>query len=643
MQRSSSTAHNNDRDSKILEFEQGELNSSMASRFEKVALKFPERPAVRSSHFDWSYTKLNQEANRLAHAILTIRGSAPEPVALLCEHEAPMIAGMLGVMKAGKFFTVLDSNLPAGNLAGILENLQPALIVRDRQNRKLAEELAWDVCQVLDFDTPGEKFSSENPVHHTPGEAIYSIFYTSGSSGQPKGVQRTHYLELYRVRADLASCRIRPTDRFSLLTAPAFLASMIDVSRALMTGASLYMLDVKRHGLAQMSGWIEREAITFLRLSPTMFRHFIDSIDQSKCFPTVRLVSLSGEVLYRRDIEQARPHFGANCVFMHSYASSEASLIARLMIHADTQIPGAIVPAGYPTEDKEVWVLDEAGEQLNHGEVGEIVVRSQEIASGYWRQSEPGQANFLQDPQDKQKRIYLTGDLGRLQPDGMLQFLGRKDAMVKVRGYRVELAMIEAALLELDLFEDVVVAPQPDVAGENKLVAYLKSNIQPIPTVNIIHSRLERKLPDYMIPSAFVFLEAIPLTPSGKPDRKALPKPSHDRPVLEQPYTAARNTLEVILAAIWEQVLGVAPVGVSDNFLDLGGNSLLAIRIIARLQQILHVELPLRKLFELPTVAELAAFISEEQETDKELQKLLQQVDGLSEQEVEQRLADHRI
>ncbi len=402
------------------------------------------------------------------------------------------------------------------------------------------------------------------------------------------------------------------------------------------------MLDVKSCGVAQMTGWIEQEGITFLRLSPTMFRHFIESRDHSKCFPTVRLISLSGEVLYRRDIEQARPHFGADCVFMHSYASSEASLIARLMIHADTQLNQAIVPAGYPTEDKEVWLLDEAGEQLKHGEVGEIAIRSQEIATGYWRQSGSGRANFLPDPQDKQKRIYLTGDLGRLQPDGMLQFLGRMDTMVKICGYRIELAMIEAALLELDWFEDVVVVPQPDAAGENRLAAYLKARTHPTPPVNIIRSRLDQKLPDYMIPSVFVFLEAIPLTPSGKPDRKALPMPGHDRPALEQPYTPAGNTLEAALAAIWEQVLGVEPVGMSDNFLDLGGNSLQAMRIIARVQQVLRVDVPLRKLFEHPSVTELAAFISGDHETDEEYEKLLREIEGLSEQEVEQRLAEFR-
>jgi amino acid adenylation domain-containing protein len=632
-------------DNQVLEFEPGEVNGSIPARFEKVARKFSELPAVRSGRYAWSYSRLNQEANWLAHAILAERGSTPEPVALLFEHEAPLIASMFGVMKANKFFSVLDPSLPSGKLGAILENLQPALMVSNGANLGLAQKLAQPGCRVLDFDSARENYSSENPVQQTTGEMTYSIFYTSGSSGQPKGVQRTHRLELHRVWADLSSCQIRPIDRFSILTTPAFLASMIDITRALLTGATLCMFDVKRYGILNLARWIEREGITFLRLPPTLFRHFVGSLSQSKCLPAIRLVSLSGDVLYRRDIEQARPHFRTDCIFMHSYASSEASLIARLMIHRDTQLSDPIVPAGFPTEDKEVWVLDEDGKQLGSGEVGEIAIRSQEVATGYWRQSGPGLANFIQDRHDQLKRIYLTGDLGRLRPDGMLQFLGRKDSMVKVRGYRVELAVVEAALIELDLFQDVVVTTQPDAIGENRLVAYLKAKIQAPLSVDTVRSLVYPTLPDYMIPSAFVFLETIPLTPTGKPDRQALPRPGQERPALSRPYAPARDALEGTMTAIWEQVLGIEPVGVEDNFLDLGGNSLLAIRIIARLQQALQVELPLRKLFELPTISALAAFISElpeQQETDVELAKLLREVQGLSDQEVEQRLAQYQ-
>jgi amino acid adenylation domain-containing protein len=628
-----------------LELEQCEIEGSIASRFEKVVRYYPERLAVKSSRYAWSYAMLNDQANRLAQTILAARGEKPEPVAVLCEHEAPLIAGMLGVVKTSKFFSVLDASLPTNKLAAIIENLQPGLIVSDGANLSLAQELVQHDCQVLAIQAQRENSLAANPALQIYGAMPYGIFYTSGSSGQPKGVERSHQLELSQVKSHVTSYRIRPTDRFSLLTSPAFLSSMIDIFRALLTGAALCLYDVKKLGIALMAEWIRQERISFLHPPPTLFRHFIGSLSPQDHFSTVRLISLAGEPVYRRDIEQARPHFGPESIFIHGYASSEAGLIARLIIHPDTQLSSPVLPVGYPTEDNEIWVLDEVGERLGTGEVGEIAIRSPVIATGYWRQAGQNQGNFLKDPQDKREPIYLSGDLGRLRPDGMLELLGRKDSMVKMRGSRVELAMIEATLLELDMFTEVVVIPQPDPAGEKKLVAYLVAGSQPAPAVNIIRSLVYQKLPDYMIPSAFVFLETIPLTPTGKPDWQALPLPDQSRPMLDQPYTPARNVLEATLAAIWEQVLGMEPIGIFDNFLDLGGNSLLAMRIIARLQEVLRIETPLRKLFDLPTVAELAAFISEaqqEQGTDAELEKLLQEVGKLSEQEVEEKLAENQ-
>jgi acyl carrier protein len=327
-------------------------------------------------------------------------------------------------------------------------------------------------------------------------------------------------------------------------------------------------------------------------------------------------------------------------------SGSEYGHIAMFKISRDMDLNDSIIPGGYPLEDKEVWLLDESGRRLGFNEIGEIAVRSRYLAAGYWHQTELTQAKFLPDPEDKQKRIYLSGDLGRMRPDGCLEFLGRKDSMVKIRGYRVELAAVEAALHELGLFKEAVVVPQPDPSGENRLVAYLVPDSQPTPTVEALRDRLAEKLPDYMAPSIFVFLESIPLTPTGKADRQALPLTGQSRPTLAQPYTAARNALEATLAGIWGQVLGVNPVGIHDHFLDLGGESLLAMRIIAQVQEVFRVEVPLGKLFELPTISQLASFISEalgEQEADPGLERLSREVEGLTDQEVEEKLAKDQM
>jgi amino acid adenylation domain-containing protein len=632
-------------DSDVLEFEPGEVDGSIASRFEKVTRQFPERLAVKSSRYAWSYATLNNRANWLAQSILAERGGEPEPVAVLCEHEAPIIAAILGVLKSGKFFVSLDASFPITSLRTILDDLQPALIISDEANLHLAQDLAYERCNILAINTQDDDTCSTNPTLNLTGAMTYGIFYTSGSTGQPKGVQRNQSQELQRAWHDKREFDICPTDHQSVLTSFSFITASADMMRAILNGATLCMFDIRKYGVSRLVKWIDQESITSLCLPPTFLRALISSLPAEQRFSSVRLTILLGDVLFKNDIERARHHFPPDSVFVNILSGSEAGRTAMFKISRDIELKDPIVPAGYPVEGKEVWILDESGMRLGFDEIGEIAVRSRFLARGYWHQTELTQASFLPDPEASQKRIYLTGDLGRMRPDGCLEFLGRKDFMVKIRGYRVELAAVEAALHELGLFKDAVVVAQPDPSGEKRLVAYLVPANQPTPTANALRDRLAEKLPTYMAPSAFVFVETIPLTPTGKPDRQALPLPDQSRPMLAQPYAPARNALEATLVAMWGQMLGVEPVGKYDNFLDLGGNSLLAIRIIARVQELFRVEVPLSKLFELPTIAELAVFIAEaqnEQETDAELEKLLQEVEGLSEQEVEERLAGYQ-
>ena len=645
MQSSLPEAQNSNPDSGVLEFEPGEVEGSIASRFEKVVRYNPEQLAVKSSRYAWTYATLNHQANQLAQSILAERGEAPEPVAVFCEHEAPMIAAILGVMKSSKFFVALDASFPITSLRAILDDLQPTLIISDQANIDLAQDLATGRCNVMAFKPQGDEASSTNPTLELSGAMTYGIFYTSGSTGQPKGVQRNQSQEVQRAWLENRLFDIGPTDHQSVLTSFSFITASADMLRALLNGATLCMFDVKKYGVARLAKWIDQEAISSLRMPPALFRALIFSLPAEQRFSSVRLTILLGEVLFKNDIERARLHFPAHSVFANILSGSEYGHIAMFKISQDIELTDSIIPGGFPLQDKEVWLLDETSRRLGFNEIGEIAVRSRFLAVGYWHQTELTQERFLPDAEDSQQRIYLSGDLGRMRTDGCLEFLGRKDSMVKIRGYRVELAAVEAVLHELGLFKDAVVAPHPDPSGEKRLVAYLVPDSQPTPTVDTLRDQLAEKLPDYMMPSVFVFLESLPLTLTGKADRQALPLPDQSRPKLAQPYTAARNALEATLADIWGQALGVNPVGIQDNFLDLGGNSLLAIRITARVQEVFRVDVPLRTLFDLPTIAELAVFISEAQNggvTDAELNKLLQEVEGLSEQEVEQRLASYQ-
>jgi acyl carrier protein len=312
----------------------------------------------------------------------------------------------------------------------------------------------------------------------------------------------------------------------------------------------------------------------------------------------------------------------------------------QYFIDHKTEIPGNRVPVGYPVEDTEVLLLDEAGRQAElYGEIG---IRSAHVALGYWRKPEMTGAAFLPDPEGGAGRIYRTGDMGRLLPDGSIAFVGRKDGQVKIRGHRVEPGEIESALREHPRVRESVVIAREDAPGDKRLVAYIVPGRRIGPSVSELRDFLKERLPDYMVPSALMMLETLPLTPNGKVDRKALPAPDRARPDLEKSFVAPRSPIEKLLAQIWAEVLRLERVGIHDNFFEIGGHSLKATQVMSRLRDAFLVEMPLRTVFEAPTVADLAVAIVRSQAKRagrQTLTEVLTELEQLSEDEVQTALA----
>ncbi len=277
-------------------------------------------------------------------------------------------------------------------------------------------------------------------------------------------------------------------------------------------------------------------------------------------------------------------------------------------------MPGDSVPVGYAIEDMETFLLNDAGQEVGINQCGEIAVKSQYLTLGYWRDADLTRAKFLPDPRGGEERMYLSGDLGLMLSDGCMFHVGRKDLQVKIRGNRIELGDVETALLSLDVIRDAVVIAASDRAGDRHLVAYVVPAEKSPPSIGALRRAMAALLPDHMIPSRFVLLDAMPLTSSGKLDRHSLPEPEKARPELGKPYAAPRTSVEAILAEIWADVIGVEQIGIHDNFFELGGDSLLATRIVFRILQHFRLEIPLRSLFQLPTVAEMGTLIAEHQE-----------------------------
>jgi amino acid adenylation domain-containing protein len=625
----------------FLEFKKEDIEQSIPDRFEQQVRKYPDRLAVQGMRHTFTYDELNCAANRVAGALLAQRAGGEEPIGMLLEHGAPMIIAILGVLKAGKVYVSLDSSYPSARINYMLEDSQAKLIVTDDKNLPLANEWAQNGQQVLNIDDLDHNFSDQNLGLTISPDALAYILHTSGSTGQPKGVVQNHRNVLHNMMKYTNGAHICAEDRLSMHVSYSFSGAVTNTFSALLNGAALFPFDIKREGLMDLANWLIQREITVYQSVPTVFRHFLDTLTGQEEFPRLRLIDLFGEAVSVKDVECYKRHFPQSCILQHRMAATEMSVIRLYFLDKETTIPGTVVPVGYAVQDTEVLLLDEAGQEVGVNQTGEIAIKSHYLVPGYWRRPDLTRAKFLPDPKGGDERIYLTGDLGLMRPDGCLEHLGRKDFQVKIRGHRIEVDEIELVLLDSAAIKEVVVVAHEDEMGEKRLVAYVVPAQGSTPTASELRSLLQAKLPDYMIPSAFVPLDALPLTPNGKIDRLALPAPNQFSPELEGTFVAPCTPFEEVLAGIWAKVLGLQRIGVHENFFELGGHSLLATQVMSRVRRAFRVELPLRRFFEAPTVAGLALAIAQYQTDlmeDEEMARLLVEVEKLSEGETHQRL-----
>ncbi|QLE55362.1 amino acid adenylation domain-containing protein [Nostoc sp. TCL26-01] len=593
------------------EFPKTEIHQSITSRFEKIVKQYPQAIAVKTNTELLTYTQLNQNANRLANTIISQYGNK-QVIAVLMEKGTSFITSILGVLKTGKILVPLDNSFPLERIAHILADATVGLIITNSQNLALADELVANECRILNIDDINQNITTDNPdIKINPDTPAYLI-YTSGSTGKPKGVVHSHRHSLHYCMNDTNTLLISPADRVIFLYSCSALGGILCIFYTLLNGASLYSFDVKKEGLTNLANWLVTEEITIYHSFATLFRHFVDTLTGKEQFPKIRFVKLGGEATLQRDVDNYQKYFTNDCILYASLGASEVGTFCNFIIDHQTQITTSSIPIGYPVPDMKILLLNEAGEEVDAGDIGEIAVKSKYLALGYWQKTAQTKAVFLPDPHGGKERIYKTGDLGRFESDGCLIHMGRKDFQVKIRGFRVEVAEIEMTLFKSGLVKEVVVIAREDIPNDQRLVAYVVSQQQPAPTTRELRHYLRHKLPDYMIPSSFVFLANLPLTPNGKVDRLALPAPDLTYSEIRENFIAPRNNLEEQLTQIWETVLGIQPIGVQDNFFDLGGNSLLAVRIFTEIEHKFSQKLPLAALFPSGTVEAIAHLIHQQ-------------------------------
>ncbi|MGH7412374.1 MAG: amino acid adenylation domain-containing protein, partial [Candidatus Methylomirabilis sp.] len=599
------------------EFRKSEVNQSIPHRFQKQVTAHGDRLAVKTSSHQVSYEALNRIANQIARAVMAIRPSAQEAVALLLDHDAPLIGAILGTLKAGHFYVPLDASYPGERQRYILEDSQARLILTDNKNLNLARPLCDNGVAVLNIDDLDRGIPSDNiPLFISPDSVAY-ILYTSGSTGRPKGVFQVHRNVLHTILKYTNSVHLCPDDRLSLLASAGFSASVTDILGALLNGGSIFPFNLREQSVEELVDWLVQEEITVYHSIPSIFRHLGQALTGGKGFPRLRLIKLGGEAVYRKDVELYRRHFADQCILYVGLGATEMGIIRLLLLDKRTEFPGDTVPVGYRTADTDVLLLDEKSEEVRAGEVGEIAIRSKYLFPGYWRNPGLTRQVFYSDRRGGARRIYRSGDLGRFLSGGCLVHLGRKDFQVKIRGYRVEIAEIEMALMRIPRIQEAVVLAHEDQHGDKSLVAYLTVDGVPAPSSGELKGQLMQRLPDYMIPSAFVFVDSLPLTSTGKVDRRALPAPDRTTGDRGTAFVAPRTEIQKELARIWEEVLGVERVGVKDSFFELGGHSLLATQVFSRIRSCFRVELPLSSLFAGPTVGEMAERIVAARRTDE--------------------------
>lgn len=623
----------------LLLYDPAEIGQSVTARLERQVARTPERLALVDAAQALTYIQLNRAANRLAHSILAAPflprakdSAGGEPVAILIGQNAATVVAILGILKTGNFYVPLDLALTDARLAQILQDAGASLVVTDAANQARAHVLAANEIRVLDLDALPGAPPDTNPGLEISPDALLNLMYTSGTTGEPKGVMQTQRNVMHLV----VSTDFPPhesDDRVAQLTSFSFGGSAAMLFRTLFFGAALLPFDLKKAGLPQLARFLDGNRVTRFHTVPSVLRSWLEMLPADKVFDSLRLVEVGGEPLFKRDLERLFRHLPRGCWVRNALGTTETYVATWDFLASTQELDGRVVPVGHPAPDMDALVLDGAGQPVPAGETGEIFIKSRYLSPGYWHKPELTRAAFLPDPAAPGVFLYKTGDLGRLRADGALEHLGRKDGMVKIRGHQVVLTFVESAVRALEGVRDAAVLAEPNAAGDAQLLAYIVPAGTVAPNVRALRDSLAESLPDFMIPSAFLFLDQLPRLPNGKLDRRSLPARGDARPHLDAPLVAPRTPLERELAQIWSQVLGIAGVGVQDAFVELGGSSLQAAQVVARASAATGVEIPLSAVFDVPTIEGLAQLITRrlaEHVADDELERILREAEALT-------------
>ncbi|HEX7333556.1 MAG TPA: amino acid adenylation domain-containing protein [Pyrinomonadaceae bacterium] len=614
-----------------------ERDQSVHQLVELQAALRPDGVAVVDGANEIRYEELNRRANQLAHYLRKHGVGLETRVGVLMERSAEWIVALLGILKAGGVYVPLDGSYPEQRLCFMLEDAEVKLLLTQRGQPEIVAE--DEETEVVYLDSGWEWLQSENADNLdnvTEAENLAYLMYTSGSTGQPKGVGVPHRA-INRLVRNTNYVKFDENDRVAQISNASFDAATFEIWGALANGSRVVVLD-KETALSpdELGRKLVDQQISIMFLTTALFNQ--TALSRPEAFASLKYMIFGGDTVDARAVHRVLAE-GKPRHLINAYGPTEGTTFTTAYETQDADIDAGTIPIGRAISNTEVWVLDQQGRIAPVGVAGELYIGGDGLALGYLGRPELTAEKFVPHPYSREAgaRLYRTGDLVRYRSDGNVEFLRRMDQQVKVRGFRVELGEIESVLNEYWAVVESVVVDSKDSSENTRLIAYVVLEEGVEATSSELLSFLQEKLPSYMLPAAFITIKEIPLTANGKVDRRALPVPDEIEVEMGADFIAPRNDMEELVAEIWRDILGLTQVGVESNFFDLGGHSLLATRVMNKIRERTGVELPLRVLFESPTVASLAAKLEEAQPKDSEMGRILEilaNVENISEEEV---------
>ena len=582
-------------------------DSTIHQLFEAQAERTPDAIAVVFEDQKLTYGELNKRANQVAHYLQKL-GVKPEVLVGICtERSLDAIVGLLGILKAGGAYVPLDPTYPKERLSFMLEETQvPVLLTQAHLAASLPAHQAHLICLDSDWEIIAQH-GEENPAPLVTSSNLAYVMYTSGSTGKPKGASVTQRGVLRLVKGSNYA-NLSAEEVFLQLAPISFDAATFEIWGSLLNGAQLVVMPAHTPSLQELGRAIRQNQITTLWLTAGLFHLMVD--EQLEDLKQVQQLLAGGDILSVSHVLKLLRE-AKGCRLINGYGPTENTTFTCCYSITDASQIVKSISIGRPISNTQVYILDSQLQPVPIGVPGELYIAGDGLARGYFNRPELTARAFISNPfsGEPDARLYKTGDRACYLPDGNIEFLGRSDNQIKVRGFRIEIGEIEAALSQHPDVREAVVVVREDEPGNKCLVAYAAFGQEGAIAPSELGSFLKEKLPEYMLPSAFVLLEALPLTPNGKVDRKALRAPDTENFPLNAAF-APRTREEELLAEIWRNVLGVKQIGIGDNFFELGGHSLLATQLIAKVRETFQVELPLRSLFQSPTVESLAEAIA---------------------------------